>query len=50
LAKNEPRDWRLSSGEGARLRQALVRRLRAPVSPATAIARRDLNDPVLSAP
>ena len=43
LAKNQAVDWRLSRGDSARLRQGLVRRLRTPVAPATAIARRDLD-------
>lgn len=50
LAKNEPRDWQLSRTDGARLRQALVRRLRGPVTPATAVARRDLDAAGVSAP
>src|SRR5436190_15468304 len=50
LAKNQPVDWRLSRGDGARLRGALVRRLRTPMAAATAIARRDLDDAALSAP
>jgi|KBSMisStaDraftv2_1062788.scaffolds.fasta_scaffold00383_6 hypothetical protein len=50
LARNQPVDWRLSRGDGARLRGALVRRLRGPMAPATAMARRDLDDAALSAP
>jgi hypothetical protein len=50
LARNQPADWQFSRRDGARLRQALVRRLRGPVAPATAIAGRDLNDAAFSAP
>jgi hypothetical protein len=50
LAKNQPRDWQFLRGDGARLQQALARRLRGPVAPATAIARRDLNDASVNAP
>jgi hypothetical protein len=44
LAQNRPVDWQLSRGEGARLRQGLVRRLRIPAAPEMAIARREVDD------
>jgi hypothetical protein len=50
LATNRPIDWQLSRSDGTRLRQALIRRLRAPAAPATAIASRDLDDVAVSAP
>ena len=50
LASNQPVDWQLSRSDAARLRQALVRRLRIPVAPATAIARGDPDDAALNAP
>lgn len=38
LASNRPMDWQFSSRDSARLRQALVRRLRAKPTPASVIA------------
>ena len=50
LARNSPVDWQFSRSDAARLRQGLVRRLRTPATPATALARRNQDDVALSAP
>ncbi len=50
LAANRPGDWRFSSGDGVRLRQALARRIRPARDPAMRVASARGPDQFLNAP